>query len=578
MFSGVRITMIGVLMAATTAIASAQLTFEQKLHDFQNLASLYAKHYAPLQWKRQLLGYDALDLVPWLGRIRRSLDDLDYLEICAEYVASLNDAHSAFYNRSSFTADSGIFLDIYEGRVLIDNINRQLLPARLYPFQIGDELLSVDGKPVDQLIREFSRFQKLANLSSTRRNAADAIGYRVQSSIPRAHELPEESDFEIRSRNGGTRAYKIRWQRFGFPLQQIGPVPPITLLRLPRAASGDTPDYPDLLARGANWRLRPDNPLRTRRSPVASEESEPSYVLGVDRRTPAFAPPPNFVLRLGRAGDFHFTGTYTAGGKRLGYLRIPSFAPPNNAVAVRELVNEIQFFQANTDGLVADVMRNSGGGCYLQTAASLLMTKPYTGFGEWIRPSLDHLNAYQGAIDQAKAAGAPQWVIDLLEFYLVQIKQAYQENRGITGPIPACSLGFENQPLRDQNGNLFGYSKPLIVLTDEFTTSAAEIFAAIIQDNKRGLIVGARTMGAGGSARLFDSTVYSESAASVTESLVVRQTTVSVPPYPAAPFIENIGVQPDVYLELMTEANLLNRGLTFVQDFTGVLVDWIERQ
>lgn len=40
-------------------------------------------------------------------------------------------------------------------------------------------------------------------------------------------------------------------------------------------------------------------------------------------------------------------------------------------------------------------------------------------------------------------------------------------------------------------------SMPIIVLTDEFTASAAEIFSGAIQDNDRGIIVGRRTFGKG---------------------------------------------------------------------------------
>jgi hypothetical protein len=36
----------------STGLSTAQLTSDQKVADFQYLASLYAKHYGPSEWKR----------------------------------------------------------------------------------------------------------------------------------------------------------------------------------------------------------------------------------------------------------------------------------------------------------------------------------------------------------------------------------------------------------------------------------------------------------------------------------------------------------------------------------------------
>ena len=126
--------------------ASAQMTLDQKVQDFQQLAALYAKNYAPYEWKILSQGFDLYNLAPWLVRVHATKDDLEFVDLCMEYVASLNDAHDGVNFQSTFRADLNIQVDIYDGRVLIDNINRSRLPAATYPFQIGDELVSVDGK------------------------------------------------------------------------------------------------------------------------------------------------------------------------------------------------------------------------------------------------------------------------------------------------------------------------------------------------------------------------------------------------------------------------------------------------
>ncbi|MGH9627412.1 MAG: hypothetical protein ACRD7E_03490, partial [Bryobacteraceae bacterium] len=86
--------LVGVLLFfLSLGAASAQLTAEQRVHDFQNLAGLYSKRYAPYEWKRELFGFDALDVAPWLETVRAAKDDLEFFEICAQYVASMNDLH-----------------------------------------------------------------------------------------------------------------------------------------------------------------------------------------------------------------------------------------------------------------------------------------------------------------------------------------------------------------------------------------------------------------------------------------------------------------------------------------------------
>ena len=203
----------------------AQLSREQKLHDFQNLAGTYAKRYAPYEWKRQILGFDLMNIGPWLDRINRSRDDLEVYEIMQEYVASLADTHTNFTVPSTFRADLGIAVDICDGRVLIESINRARLPAAEYPFEVGDELVSLDGKTPEQWITEFSRFRRMGNPRATRRNAADLIVFRPQSVVARAVELGDSATVVIRRASGAEETYTLPWMKAGAPLRVVGPVP-----------------------------------------------------------------------------------------------------------------------------------------------------------------------------------------------------------------------------------------------------------------------------------------------------------------------------------------------------------------
>ena len=88
-------------------------------------------------------------------------------------------------------------------------------------------------------------------------------------------------------------------------------------------------------------------------------------------------------------------------------------------------------------------------------------------------PGVDHLEMIKGAIVDANASF-----------------------RGRTEPVPLDTATLDRSPLTDSQGNLLAYTKPLIVLVDEMSASGAEVFAAGIQDNARGRLVGWRTAAA----------------------------------------------------------------------------------
>jgi C-terminal processing protease CtpA/Prc len=286
--------------------------------------------------------------------------------------------------------------------------------------------------------------------------------------------------------------------------------------------------------------------------------------------------PAGFVQRLGPGrGDLFFSGTYTSGGKRIGFIRIGDFAPVEYeflGTALRQFDGEIRFFQQNTDGLVVDVMRNPGGfGCYAESLLTWLIPYRFRSFGAEVRATWEWVTAFDQSLEDAEASGAEQWEIDLLADAAGQVRQAYQENRGRTGPIPLCGPSLDVDPASA------AYTKPIMLLADEFTTSAGDIFAAIFQDAGRGPVGGWRTAGAGGNIATIASVgFYAEAGAAVTQSMVTRARVVEPPGFPASHYIENAGVHPDVLLDYMTMDNLVENGRPFVEACTAKMAELIE--
>jgi hypothetical protein len=563
-------------------VLSAQLLPEQRVFDFQNLAALYAKRYAPYEWKRKAFGFDPLDIKPWLDRVRAAKDDLEFFEIEAEYVANLQDTHSSFVMTSSFSANLGITVDIYDGKVLIDSINRTLLPQSTFPFAVGDELVSLDGKSVEEWITLLSKWRKYGNPVSTRRVAAGRITVRPQSAVPRVVEVGDTATAVIRRADGKLETHTLPWTKTGLPVFKVGPVP-LPRATKPQPLGEGAADFSALLSEMHTWKLPDSDPLMQPIDWAADPDGEPrKFIVGQGSRTPLFRAgfPASFVQRLGRVtADFHYSGTYTANGKTIGYIRIPSFSPSSLANAVRELDTEIDYMQSNTDGLVVDVMRNNGGGCYMLDAAAHLIPYPFYFFGEEIRATQDRTNSYQSLLDLSKNLRMDDWIIFKYQSFVDAMKDALAKNRGMTWAIPACTQYLSSWPptREDNQPAAVVYSKPMIVLVDEFSISAADIFPSMIQDNGRAPLVGMRTSGGGGSVSTWPTGLFSESISANTNTLVVRKTPIVTSDLPAAPYVENIGARPDIKLDYMTRENLLSGGRPFVEEFTNILLGLIEK-
>src|SRR5712664_1780066 len=196
------------VLVCLAAAAHAQLLPDQKLLDFQQLAALYAKQYAPYEWKRDALKIDLLQLGPWLDKVRNTKSDIEFYEICAAYVASLSDVHSEFFLPTNFQADLLFEVDQYDGKILIDFIDPSI--GRGYSFRVGDELISVDGKSVADWLQEFGKYNSFGNPRSTRRSSASLITFRDQSIYPRAAEIGDTASVVIRRKStGSTDTYSV---------------------------------------------------------------------------------------------------------------------------------------------------------------------------------------------------------------------------------------------------------------------------------------------------------------------------------------------------------------------------------
>ncbi len=560
------------LLAAS--VAAQNLTSAQKEADFRYLTSLFATYYAPVDWKKQLIGVDAMDIKPWLDRVAKTQTDLDFYEVCVDYVSSLQDSHASFSLPSDFDAWLGFYVDIYDGKLLIDAIDRSTLPSRTYPFVVGDELVSIDGVDAMQVLDSLVKYLPQANPRSARRATAQRLTDRFQSRFPHAPDLGDEAVVVIKRQNGTSETYNIPWVKTGTPLE-VGPV------LSPKAAS----PVRKRLAEGSFAEpayMKPLNELRF--SGVLNADVNPGHqgVLGYGSRSPVFVAGlgPTFTRRLGASSaDFYYSGTFKREELTIGYIRIPNFAPPSTAAALQAFEKEIAYMNANTDGLILDVMRNTGGNlCFGQDLAARVVPYSFQVTGFQTRPFWGRVNGFYYAMVSAKAANADWDTIALYELLYQELLAANKEGRVVTKPVPLCSASLTREPAKDPDGNVIAYQKPVMLLIDEFSTSTADSFAAMLQDANRAVTFGYRTNGAGGNNTSFDAGTYSEGFTGMTLALQTRKGYRWAPDYPASMYVENIGVHPDVIHDYMTAENLLNGGAPFVHDFLEAMAAYIHQR
>jgi hypothetical protein len=593
---------IGLLALCLTVFSTAPraqdaLTREQRISDLTQLASQYAKNYGPYEWKRDALGFDLMRLTPWLQRIAHS-DDLDFQEALIEYVASLNDAHDNIAFPTTFSASLSMTVDIYDGKVLIDSINRLRLPLADFPFGIGDEIVSVDGRPVQEIIESYRKYAISANQRSTDRIAALRLVSRSQQIMPHIAGLGDTAMVAIRlASTGATNVYTIPWFKNGIPVLSQGPLPsPVRgngRMFLATDGQGFTAGLPEAATASATVfkaadATPHDDTLPDYMDPIrpllnASVSKDYYSVLNFGSRFPIFALPAGFTdlntpcaTCIVRPGEpvFYFLATFTTpAGVRVGFLRIPSMSPPSSQIQLAQLDRAMTHFGANTDALIVDVMRNPGGlVSFVEAVSQRLIPTPFNTIGFEIRATNAWLFSFAAQLTNARLNPAtPSAVLANLEANYKEVLSAFNENRGRSAPVSLNSTGgLLLQPVAG------AYTKPLMVLTDEFSASGGDMLPSIIQSNKRGPVFGWRTMGAGGSVVGFNGPAFTESIFRITVSLMNRGHVVNTPDFPPAPYIENIGVRPDIAVDYMTRANLMSAGADFVQAFIKAIENLVQ--
>lgn len=528
-----------IVLAATAAISTpsrADLTRDQRISDARALIALFEHRYAPAQWKSEYMGIELGDVVARLlgEAYRQDSNDLDFYAAMARVSGSLKDTHSWFIIPSLYSAYLGFSCDYVEGRYVISYVNRSLLPESQFPFYRGDEILSIDGVPTQEIIEELSQYDGEANDLTEKRFLAGNLTYRPQRTY--AHVPTGPATVEIYSQDrgeAGTAA--VKWITYGKPLAETKDADSY------ETPAGAMPSSSDEEMIGSSIKDARTDLEHLRWSAISATIAQEAMIGGMQPFYPLWD---SFEIR----NEYPLlTGTFKVDGHRIGFIRIPTWNPPSSTPWFELLDDEIPYFEKKTDALVIDETDNGGGSiCLANEVSRYLIDSQIKKLLFQIRANRARSVMYDEGAEWCDAQKEkPEWC-GTVKAIAEELRKALAEGRALTRPLDTCRGDGFIRPMMTKGGRKLVYTKPVMILVNEFSISAADMFPAPLQDSGRAVIFGERTCGAGGSVTTLENIGYSDFQISQTQSLAVRAKEITSVTGVKTPYLENVGVIPDV--------------------------------
>lgn len=532
----------------------------------ESIQSIIESSYAPKNWKNRHFGWSLQHQVDAAKRKIESINDItvkDYHGVLRDFFYSMKDYHVGFRFFATESSSLPFMVKGAQGRFFIAYINRDKLGSYVFPFEVGDEVLTFDNTPVGDLIKDVRKYidnanegtdQALAEIFLTRRSAAMAmpvprgpvtVMFKTKAGKIRSHELIWDYTPEIVKYKGTDRSTDRRFD-------------------LSKELDGETfrnlDDVKKQRIEFISKMMFSYNSLHVSRE-LAGENrhglgTRQSYIPDLGKK----------IWESRRYNPFYAYIYKNKKGKKIGYIRVPHFVGYSRMAL--EFGRVIEKFEKETDGLVIDQINNPGGSVfYLYALASMLsddvlvaprhrMTiSPVDVF--WAIKDLKLLTRVEtdrqarGLFGTSMIQGYPislQFVKFLTNYYRFIIDQ-WNAGNVTTDPYFLFGVNKINAHAK------VNYTKKILMVVNSLDFSGGDFFPAILQDNKRVKILGTRTAGAGG--YVLKSQSHNEFGLdffSFTGSLAER-----VDKNP----IENLGVTPEIRYDL-TANDLQNNYVDYV--------------
>jgi hypothetical protein len=509
------------LLALTFSVpAQANLELERKmLRTVDSIETVFEMHYGPSNWKQMLFGwtfeqeFNELrekirgDKFKNSHQFRRAIFDAIFmardLHVKAE-AYSFESSKLPLGMNSAFDSDG-------KKRYFVSWVDKSY--QRSHPgIEVGDEIISYNDLPIEEAVKKLERPYFNQNSRPTERLAEIELFERY---VWKGQETEVGSARVVFKQKKNARLFqrKMDWK-----------VEPETL-----------PPHPELEFKVAfTNRFKQGN-----KKSFFPELGEITYQ--TKNNDPFYA--------------YIFKGK---DGKKYGYIRIHTFSRPAHARQVSFFIEQIKRFEEETEALVVDVTNNPGGRipfCYALT--SVLNPQEMLAPRYRFKLSMKDIVAANVTLKKAELvnneraalflfgatySGYPMSmnVVNDLKAEAEHFISEWSEGNTFTGPLFSQGVEFIHPHPKATH-----YTRPILVLANELSMSAAEIFTSILKDSGRAKVLGVPTAGAGGTVETFElQNHFGIKNISITKSLILRAN---------GQAIENIGVSPDYRTELTVD-------------------------
>lgn len=597
------------------SLESLEMTNEQlqaaMIKDLESVKHSMSIQYAPYEWKKQYFGWDLEDAF-YLAQAKivaeNCITQKDYRRVFKQFLKSTQDYH---VNSSFFSTEWSVApIDIrgVNGRYFVCGFNQVSLEGEEAFFvpdeidkndvkdipdvKVGDEILAIDGVHIADVIENIIDVDLGGDHTPTGfALAAQKVFYRMGKygdTVPTG-----KVTVTMLSKGAKTPiTFALPWlhakEWVEDPLLKNNE--PVFLDSLYESLyDGNNPsesiDY--LVLRDFSVELAKDLGEKNKIFCKSAKSKKNDEKEEEDLRNKGFLPPLGKILwEQSEKGAPLYAYLYqNAAGKKIGYIRLHSFGFAGNAAKsmVELFINVLKLFDSNSaSALVIDITDNPGGTVLYMYG--ILSTLVETGHPlklpqhrEIVIPE-DAYNAaiaynYSKLIENVSLENEAEenkilhgFSIDDKYFknfsdYALKLMNSYK-----TGVLLSPPLHIEGIDQINAHPS-FTYKKPVLVLINELDFSCGDFFPAILQDNKRAVIFGSKTAGAGGYVKRYSyPSRFGVSKYSLTGSIAYR--------LDGEP-IENLGVTPDVPYEI-TERDIQNEYKGYVKAVNNTVMQMLK--